>query len=105
MKLVATLSHLFRTLGSSPASSLGAQTSVFPGPPHGGAFLLSYHVPSVSPPKGCVFRRGSGEGDCDSFISVMLQWCGIRHWVGQLEEVGAVLDRSETPYSPTTHRR
>lgn len=88
MKLVATLSHLFPTLRSSPASSLGARTPVFPGPPRGGVFLLSYHVPSVSPPKGCVFRKGPGEGDCDAFNSARCSsgvvlgtgWAGWRRW-------------------------
>lgn len=39
----------------SPASSLGAQSQVFP--PHGGTFLLTGHVLNILPPKGCVVRK------------------------------------------------
>lgn len=59
MKLVATLSHQFPPPeGPRALSSLGLPMEV------------RYYILSLSPPKGCAFRRGPGEGDGDSFNSV-----------------------------------
>lgn len=43
-------------------------------------------------------QKGTWSRLVGTFSSVMLQWCVVRHWVGQREEAGAVL-------FPTTHRR